>query len=178
MKSNNLKHQNFLDALYTQTGGDVEAQVSMYDAGAAIGLEKNEAGALAEVLMMEGLVELKTLSGGIGITPEGLASIGVAMSPPQSSASGQSLGDGLIATETDLQMLHSLIDGLKKTVTSSDLDFELLEEIVFDLKTIEVQMLSPKPKLSIIREILQSLRTVFESVDAPQAVSELTTILG
>ncbi len=171
-------NQNYLNSLYEQTGGDPENQVSMYDVGTAIGLEKNDAGALAEELMVQGLVELKTLAGGIGITLEGLKSLGIVMIRPQLSAGGLALGNGVVATEDDLQLLASARDGIKVSVAKLDLDFELLEEIVIDLKTMEVQMLSPKPKLSIIRETLLSLRGVFESVDAQQVVTEITGLLG
>jgi len=36
--------------LYTQTQGDTAKQVSMYDIGASIGLEKTDAGTMAESL--------------------------------------------------------------------------------------------------------------------------------
>ena len=42
--------------------GDPLAQVSMYEVGEFLGLEKTEAGALAEALFIEEYAELKTLS--------------------------------------------------------------------------------------------------------------------
>ncbi len=77
MDSEDLKSKDYLEELYRQTGGDVEVQVSMYDVGAAIGLDKTEAGSLAEQLMVQGQTELRTLAGGISITPEGLAVLGI-----------------------------------------------------------------------------------------------------
>ena len=72
MDANSPEAQNYLLELYQMTTGDINAQVSMYDVGAAIGLEKNDAGKLAEDLIGDGLVAVKTLSGGIGITDLGV----------------------------------------------------------------------------------------------------------
>ena len=71
MDSNNITNTTYLAELYRQTEGDTEAKVSMLDVGSAIGFEEAEARATAENLMIEGLAELKSLSGGIGITTQG-----------------------------------------------------------------------------------------------------------
>ncbi len=55
--------------------GDTEAIVSMHDVGQALGFEKTDAGKMAEALYSEGYAELKTLSGGIGITSMGLQAL-------------------------------------------------------------------------------------------------------
>jgi aspartate racemase len=49
----------------------------MYEVGRSLGLGKVEAGALAEELMVAGLVELKTLAGAITITADGLRYLGL-----------------------------------------------------------------------------------------------------
>ncbi len=71
----NPEEQAYLNQLYTMTQGDPGVQVSMYDIGAALGVEKSEAGALAESLIIQDLAELKTLSGGIAITGNGLKAL-------------------------------------------------------------------------------------------------------
>ncbi len=63
----------YLLELFQRTKGDARARVSMYDVGAALGMEKGAAGKTAEELIAAGWVEIKSLSGGIGITAEGIA---------------------------------------------------------------------------------------------------------
>ena len=47
-----------------------------------------------------------------------------------------------------------------------------MEEIVIDMKTIEVQLLSSRPKTAIVREILRSLSTLLKEVEATSRLSE------
>ena len=63
--------QQFLIQLFEQTGGDSSAQASMYDVGEGLGLDRDTSLRVAETLMGLELVEIRTLSGGIGISTEG-----------------------------------------------------------------------------------------------------------
>lgn len=149
----------FLYELYTRTEGNPEAQVSMYEVGQALGLEKDEAGTLAESLYIQGLAELKTLSGGIGITREGLAAleINIDLGPDPSL----SLGTGRVLEGRTA--LDTILQEIKKTLEAARMSYPQLEEILMDIKTIEVQMLSPAPKTAVIREVLKSIHANFES---------------
>ena len=62
----NSETKAYLFQLCSMAQGDPLAQVSMYEVGEALGLERSEAGSLAEALFIEEYAELKTLSGGIG----------------------------------------------------------------------------------------------------------------
>ena len=73
----------YLQELYNTTKGNTETQVSMYDLGPALGLEKTAAGKIAEDLMVLGFIELKTLAGGISITDEGLKKLGISPAPKE-----------------------------------------------------------------------------------------------
>ena len=165
MDNDDLKNIGYLEELYRQTGGDIEVQVSMYDLGAAIGIDKAEAGSLAEQLMVQGQAELRTLAGGISITPEGLAALGISSPPEHSAENSLHLGDGPVADETDGHTVHLLTEEIKNEISVHSLDYNLLEEIVLDLKTIEVHMLSPRPKISVIREIFRSLQATLETAN-------------
>ncbi|MEE4136198.1 MAG: hypothetical protein V2I32_08975 [Desulforhopalus sp.] len=164
MTSDELTKRNFLDEVYRQTDGDPSAQVSMYEAGAAIGLEKSGAGLLAEGLMVEGLVELRTLAGGISITDEGMACLGYSARGSSASTEPQ-LSTGELLTQEDRDLLAKLNVAIHAAVSSRQLDYALIEELVIDLKTIEVQLLSPRAKTMIIREVLRSLQTALTGVD-------------
>lgn len=154
--------QRYLFELYQMTAGDVGAQVSMFEVGAAVGLEKTEAGKLAEELIGDGLAEVKTLSGGIGITAEGIqrAQAGGAGQP----AADVSLGRGAILEEAAVAALSSLLADVKARLSETGATYDRLEEMVMDLKTIDVQLLSPRPKTAIVREALRSLHSAFSTI--------------
>jgi hypothetical protein len=179
MHINDLNLKSYLDELYRQTAGNTEAQVSMYDLGAAIGLDKAEAGSVAEQLMVLGQVELRTLAGGISITPEGLAFLGIAVPPATPAEYGFSLGKGPVADENDRRTIHLLTQKIKDALSGHGVEYELLEEIILDLKTIDVQMLSPKPKIAVLREIMRSLHKAFAAadVDAGKVANLLKTVI-
>lgn len=177
MDIDDLKIKGFLEELYRQTGRDTETRVSMYDVGAAIGLDRAEAGSLAEQLMVQGQAELRTLAGGISITPEGLAILGISVATPQSAKSSLRLSDGPIADDADRRTVQLLMEEIKNEIPSLNLEYELLEEIVVDLKTIEVHMLSPSPKISVLREIFRSLQNALATTAAGKAAAQLKSMI-
>jgi hypothetical protein len=63
----------FIVELYHRTQGDSSIKVSMYDIGESLGIDRKLSLRTAEELIGTGLVEIKTLSGGIGITADGVA---------------------------------------------------------------------------------------------------------
>ncbi len=171
------KGKEYLDQLYRLTGGDTQAQVSMYEVGAAIGLEKNAAGSLAEELMVLGQADLRTLAGAISITLDGLAAIGITVAAPQSTDSGFHLGKGPVADDHDRKTMQQVVEEIKKSVAGLQLEYILLEEIVLDLKTIEVHLLSPKPKISILREIIRSVHAALAAAHADETAALLKNLI-
>jgi len=178
MNLDELHGRNFLDELYRQTKGDTAAQVSMYEVGAVLGLSKGEAGSLAETLIVDGLVELKTLAGGVGITDEGLASLGLAA--PSIAAAGEaiSLSHGPVATEQDRQTIAELVRQIKDSLSGRSLTYDQLEEIVIDLKTVELHLLSPKPKIAVLRELCRSLHDALAAAGLKETAAELKAVAG
>jgi hypothetical protein len=169
--------KSYLEELYRRTDGNTEAQVSMYDLGAAIGLDKTEAGNVAEQLMVQGQAELRTLAGGISITREGLAFLGIAVPAAAMTESGFSLGQGPVADENDRRTIHLLTQEIQDALVGLSIEYELLEEIILDLKTIDVQLLSPKPKIAVLREIMRSLHNAFTTVGAGKVTDLLKTVI-
>jgi hypothetical protein len=156
MSLDNAQTRAYLFELYTMTGGDTDAQVSMYDVGAVLGLEKAEAGTMAEDLFIQGFAELKTLSGGIGITFQGLEVLDVTL-PAQTTVTGPGLGSQAILGEPGRKTVDTLLAGIRADIGKHSFPYAQLEEMMMDIKTIEAQMLSPKPKTSVVREVFQSL---------------------
>jgi hypothetical protein len=145
----------FLAELYRMGDGNPETQVSMYDVGDVLGMDRAVAGAVAEDLIVQGLAELVSLSGGISITIDGLKALSVESSADEA---GQTcvLGSGLLLTETEHRAVSGIIDELR-TSCFNHKTYDQLEDIVFDVKTVEMQLFSPKPKTAVIRELLRSL---------------------
>ena len=175
MDLDNPEAKAYLFELYTQTKGDTNARVSMYDVGAVLGLEKTDAGAMAQDLIIQGYAELKTLSGGIGITLQGLELLQIEI-VPESNLETLSLGTGPVLDGQGKKTVEKIIQDIKDSLIQTKQTYAQKEELVIDIKTIEVQMLSPSPKTKIIREVLRSLHNnfvIFGSKDLSNALNSL-----
>ena len=170
--------ERYLTELCTKTQGDTGAQVSMFEVGAAIGLEKPEASMIAEELIIEGLAELRSLSGGISITAQGAEMIQGPGCGPVSKASGLQLGNGQILGEQGGQAVEKIIKGMRETVLHGKATIGQLEEIIIDIKTIEIQMLSPQPKTDVIREVFRSLHARLADLGFSALAAEVETLIA
>ena len=148
----------YLLELYRLTEGNPAAQVSMFDVGAAMGIEKSVAGKLAEEMIGQGWAEVRTLSGGIGITEQGIEAALSAGAQGASAEEDLRLGNGPILDEGGRQALEKMTAAIKSNLDDAQLDYTRMEELILDVKTMEVQLLSPRPKTAVLREILRSLQ--------------------
>ncbi len=179
MDISNPEARDFLVELYNQTEGNEELQVSMHDVGATLGMDKNEAGALAEELIVEGLVELRTLAGGVSVTPQGLGMLqeaGYISITAQVKDSCQ-LSGALVLSEGDRQAVEQLVGKIKDALSGTTAAYQTLEEIVVDIKTVEVHLLSPQPKTAIVREILRSLHGSLKRLDLNEVALYISGVL-
>ena len=141
--------------LNRSTDGSTEAQASMYTIGEAIGLNRDASAAAAEDLMALGLVEIRTLSGAIGMSAQG-ANL-MADGNKGESSDTLRLGSASPLNTSQCALLDQVLTRLKSDLGQSGLIFEALSEMIADIRTIEAQMASPKPKTMIIRECFASL---------------------
>jgi len=168
----------FLVELYVQTQGDPSTTVSWFDIGETMGLDREASTRLAENLFGTGLAEIKTLSGGIGITAAGVAEA------QQSGASITRKGDpGLVLGNTVLneaacQAVERIVADLKSQIGEKRLDFDSLAELMADLKSIDAQMSSPNSKTAIIRECFRSIIGVLQKTGDTDSLIPLKTLLG
>jgi len=166
----------FLKELYTVTDGESSGQASMYEIGEKIGLERADAGALAEDLMVEGLVELKTLSGAISITPEGLRLID--RGTEAASAASVKLGNDRLVGEEALKAIERMVGEIQAAVVDAPVSVGELEPLVIDLKTIGVYLLSPSPRSAVVRELLSSLGDCLLGIGKQDIHRRIESILG
>jgi len=170
--------QQFLIQLFEQTKGDVAIQVSMYDIGELLGMDREVASTVAQELMGLQLAEIRTLSGGIGISADGSARVQDLVGP---LASGNSeftkLGDAPVLNSGGQQAVDQVVSELKNQTGSLGLDFDTLSELMADLKTIQAQLDSSRPKTAIIRECLRSVLGVVEKAQSWQMVDRLRKLM-
>ena len=159
----------FLNEINQQIQGDQSAQVSMYEVGEVLGLEKDQASHIAEELISMGLIEIRTLSGGIGITAEGLSH--VQASGQEASQGIELLSPGPIMNDADIALIESLLLQIKTRLGEMGLAYEALSELMVDLRTVDTQLLSPKPKTTIIKTCFESIGGTLPPA-APQDLRE------
>jgi len=170
--------QQFLTQLFEQTKGDVSIQVSMYDIGELLGMNRETASSIAQELMGHQLAEIRTLSGGIGISADGSARVRDLMGPLASAnAEYAKLGDEPVLNSGGQQAVDQVVFELKKQTGSLGLDFDTLNELMADLKTMAAQLDSSRPKTAIIRECLRSVLGVVEKAQSRQMVDRLRKLV-
>lgn len=177
MNSDEITSKGYLEELYRVTGGSQDSQASMYDIGATMGLEKAEAGRIAEDLMVQGFVELKTLAGGIAITDGGLDFLGVAVPTSGAPDETEQLSAEKVATEGDRAIVEKLCTMIKREIHGKDIDYNTLEATVFDLKSIDLQLLSPHPKNVVLKELLRSIRDNVSEKETETICAAIETVL-
>lgn len=172
MDLNNPELTAYLNQVKDMTGADPDQQASMYDAGEALGLDRSQAEEMAQALFIEEYAELKTLSGGIGITEAGLNALGVSLPKSAKGNARDTISREYMMTEEDRQVLDRLLEEVKTAIAGQPADYTLLDTVVTDIKTMELHMLSPEPKTGVIRALIDSLRHAFSGQTAHAALCD------
>ena len=76
------------------------------------------------------------------------------------------------------QAVGQVVSELKNQTGSLGLDFDTLSELMADLKTLEAQLDSSRPKTAIIRECLRSVLGVMEKTQSRQIVDRLCKLVA
>lgn len=171
--------RQFLIQLYEQTGGDPSAQISMYDVGDGLGMDRDVASRAAQTLIGLQLVEIRTLSGGIGISVDGAGEakrlVGGAS---QTDGSPDKLTDQPVMDPGSCRGVEQVIGEIKSQSGKLGLDFDGLSEIMADLKTVDAQLGSSRPKTAIIRECLRSVKAALEGSAKTEILLKIKGLLG
>ncbi|MGD9009095.1 MAG: hypothetical protein PVG41_14300 [Desulfobacteraceae bacterium] len=176
MSDLNSQQKSYLEELFRITGGDPTVQASMHDVGEAIGLDREAAGKLAEELIAQGYLEIRTLSGGVGITQLGIDS-GKAGNEATDSADWR-LGGTPILDEKDRKAVEAALEAIKNAVGRNNVTYPQMETVVMDIKTIEIQMLSPQPKTAVVREVFLSLQQTLDAMNMTDQASAIQKMLA
>ncbi|MDJ0666821.1 MAG: hypothetical protein QNJ61_06075 [Desulfobacterales bacterium] len=169
--------RQFLETLYAQTGADTAIQISMYDLGASMGLDRDQSTFTAEDLMAEGIIEIRTLSGNVGLSENGKA-LFQDEDGKDADRPDNRLGHGSPIDERQRALVDKLLAALKVEIGEPSLSYEALAEIVADLRTVDAQMASPRPKTMIIRVCLESVRDGAAAQSVPRWRTLLDKLLA
>jgi len=169
----------FLLELYKRCGGNPAVTFSMFEIGQDLGLEREKSGAVGEELIGWGLVEVRTLSGGVAIAESGIERArqlsGEIASPDDRRIR---LGADPVLDEAGRNAVDRLVSRLKSNIEDLGLGFDRLSEIMADLKSIEAQLSSPRPKTALVKEGFRSMIEVLNAAGAAQQSRELRDLLG
>jgi hypothetical protein len=150
----------------------------MYDVGGGLGLDRDASSRVAETLIGLQLAEIRTLSGGIGISTEGANEVkrltgGVS---PTDGSPGK-LTEQPIMDPASCQGVEQAAGELKSQAGNLGLDYDGLSELMADLKTIDAQLASSRPKTAIIRECLRSIKEVLEGAAKAEILIKIRALL-
>lgn len=171
--------QKFIIQLFEQTKGDPSVQASMYDIGDTLGFDRNLASHIAEELIGLQLVEIRTLSGGIGISSEGAQMV---QRLTGGSSTGDSarfqLGDDPILDTSARRAVAQITAEVKDQAGSLGLNFDTLTELMADLKTIDAQLDSSRPKTAIVRECFRSVKAALKNAESSDIFRQIRVLLN
>jgi hypothetical protein len=199
----------FLNRLYERTDGDYLALEDMWEVGADVGLTSEETERVMDYLNGEGLAMHRAIGGAVAITHAGLREVESALSVPeapthyfpavvnvlqvqsmvgsqiQQGSHGSTQTQSQTITQNELTAIQTLVAALQAELEAIGLGADAKAEAEAELQTLKAQLQSSKPKSTIIRESLKTLRNLVEGV-ASNAVAAgilplfapLTALLG
>ncbi len=171
--------RDFLQQLYDLTEGDATKQVSMYEIGAALDLDRDASSQVAQTLIGLNYVEIKTLSGGVGISPDGIDAIEGGSGPSESATGGPpGLSRAEILNQADREALEQVCGFIKAEAGGLGLNYEGLTELVADLRTIDAQLTSNRPKTEVVVCCLKSIAAIMDGLGHREASNRLQGLMG
>jgi hypothetical protein len=170
---------HFFRSLFIKSGGDTKKQVSMHDIGNEAGLDKSATQTVAEELMSLGLIDIRTLSGGIGLTEEGAIDAQKWFADISgNSIAATKLGNRPVVGEKIGEIITDILTGLKARIGKLGMDFDDLTALLADIQSAEAQMRSPRPKTAIVRECFRSMLSTLASRGETEILSRIESFLA
>jgi hypothetical protein len=192
-----------LKALHEASDGDQFKWVNVFQLGEGLGFSRDYTFKIYQYLKGEGLAEMHTLGGLVGITHYGVRAVEEAIAepdrethyfPPVSIISVGTMVNSIIQQaggdakqRIDIEQyrydeIRAVLDEIKHTVESIGLTDQARQDIQSDIATALVQLSASRPKPSIITECLHSIRSILESaaggVIAAPLIAKISHFLG
>jgi hypothetical protein len=138
----------FLAAICEQTGGDPGRSVSMWAAGEGLGFDRNQTENVAMELVSEGLLEVKSLSGGVSLTESGLA-----RARNVAPTSGETGGG-----------LPEFVESLEKALPKMNLPPVLRVDLELDARVLRMQLTRSAPLAAVVKAVLGEVKARLKTV--------------
>lgn len=166
--------RDLLTAIHDQAGGDPTVQVSMYEAGRTLGWETDRIERVAQDLMADGLLEFKTLSGGVAVTADGIEQL----HPGGSGGAGLRLGPGPQLDEAERAAVEAAANGVKGAFPGLALSHDAAAALVAHLRSLDAQIGAPHPHTGIVRACLTAIREALPPRADAALTAPLRALLG
>ena len=88
------------------------------------------------------------------------------------------MGSEPVLGEQGRQAVEIIVRDIRGALVPGKTSLGQLEEIVIDIKTIEIQMLSPRPKTDVIRAVCRSLQAVLTDLGLIKLAAEVETLVA
>ena len=207
LSSNNTKEVQqkrfqFLKELYDITDTDESVYVNPMELGAGLGFSSSEVERICDFLKSEELIGFD-IRDFVSIKHKGIVEIEEALSKPNEATPhfapinyiiqveqmiGSQIQQGssqtsqvLTYNNNDIEAMRKFIADLKNQLPELKLNTEAQAEVEADLITLESQVKSPRPKSTVIKECLLSIRTILEgiagNVIAAMLMQQISTLL-
>jgi hypothetical protein len=191
-----LLRLRFMDEVYRNTTGDRFTFTHLDPVATSLHLSREEAGAVAQYLVDEGLIEWTALGGGLGITHAGIKEVEQALSEPskptqhfppvnvihiehmtQSQIQQGTVGSMQQMSQTVTPSESDAVREFVKTVKQQARELELAgdaeAELEAQIATMESQMKSARPKRAILKEAGTGVLEILASAPGREAVEEV-----
>ncbi len=150
----------------------------MFEIGQTLGLDRESSSKVAEELIGWAMVEIRTLSGGIGISDEGVREIEAAgLGGDSGHSAAISLGSAPVVESAVGEAVQQAVDAIKSEAGDIGLSFDLLAELMADLKSLDAQMASPRPKTAVVRACFMSLKEILGNTQRSSCLAAVEALL-
>lgn len=192
-----------LKALYEASGGDQFNWVNIFQLGEGLGFDRDYTFRTYQYLKGEGLAEMHTLGGSVGITHYGVRAVEEAIAEPDREThyfppvniisvgtmvnshiqqAGAGAKQKIEIEQQSYDEIRAVLDEIKRAVDSIGLTTQAQKDIQSDIATALAQLSASRPKPTIITECLHSIRSILESaagsVIAAPLIGKISHFLG
>jgi len=184
----------FTNQVYDATGANEHVHVKMDEIGKALGFDGQTTERIMQYLHGEGVLEYKTLDGGIGITHAGIAEVESAIEQPDRSTehfppvnyiyvhqmTNSNIQQGTVQStqsqtisQQELKSVSEFLELFRQKLPNLPLTADDRAEAEAELKTMEAQVGSKKPKLAILRVSVAAMKDILLRIGSSIAAQEL-----
>ena len=154
--------RQIMDAIYRETGGNLTKTVGMWALGQKLGLDRARTEDAAMALVGEGLIEIKSLSGGLALTEDGKKEAAALAGP----------------AETQSPDVAAFIQKAFLAAPALGLVAAQLEDFKIDLETFRLQQQRSRPLPSLIESLRQAIKETLQASKVPEAAQLLKELSG